>query len=163
MNIRHRGHSQKTLTLHDAGGWYLLPILLGIPVVGVVLDYFWNFLVLFLSLRWLHISVSTKSKFIYCAIVTGGGLLIDLLYYAITWGVLELGSLRGHPDFPRWGTEPVLEFCTILIPMAVLVALNYLVSRLYLRVNSKQAVMLGAIMGFFTAPWAIVVYVIFLS
>ena len=163
MNIRHRGYSQKTLTLHDAGGWYLIPALLGIPVAGVVLDYFWNFLVLFLGLRWLHISVSTKSKFIYCLIVTGSGLVIDILYYAIAWGVLELGSLRGHPDSPRWGTETVLEFSTILIPMALIMAINYMVSRLYLHIDSKQAVILGAIMGFFTAPWAIVVYVVFLD
>lgn len=163
MNIRHRGHSQKTLTLHDAGGWYLLPILLGIPVAGVVLDYFWNYLVFILGLRWLHITVSTRSKLIYCAMITGGGLVIDILYYAIAWGVLELGSLRGHPDSPRWGTETVLEISTILIPMALIMAINYMVSRLYLHIDSKQAVILGAIMGFFTAPWAIVVYVVFLD
>jgi len=163
MNIRHRGRSKKTLTLYDAGGWYLLPILLGIPVVGVVLDYFWNYLVLFLGLRWLHITVSTKRKLIYCAIATGIGLLIDWLYYEITWGYLYLGNLRVPPMFARWGTEPVLEFSTILLPMAVLMAVNYAASRLYLRVNSKQAVVVGAIMGFFTAPWLIVVYVVFID
>ena len=163
MNIGHRGRSKKTLTLYDAGGWYLIPILLGIPVVGVVLDYFWNYLVLFLGLRWLHISVSTKSKFIYCLIATGSGLLIDLLYYVITWGVLELGSLRVPSVFPHWETEPILELLTILIPMVLIAALNYAVSRLYLRVNSKQAAILGAIMGFFTAPWVIVVWNVFLD
>ena len=160
MNIRHSGRPQKTLTLYDAGGWFLLPVLLGIPVVGVVIDYFWNYLVLFLGLWWLHISVSTQSKFIYCLIVTGGGLVIDILYYVITWGVLELGSRRGLSNFPRWGAESVLEFCTILIPMVLIAALNFAVSRLYLHVNSKQAVILGAIMGFFTAPWVIVVYLV---
>jgi hypothetical protein len=101
MSVKHRVRSQRTLTLYDAGGWFLFPIFLGIPFVGVVLDYFWNYLILFLSLRWLHISVSTKRKFIYCAIVTGGGLLIDIVYYAVTWGIFELGSLREHPDFPH--------------------------------------------------------------
>lgn len=163
MDIKQGDHPQRTLTLRDAGGWYLFPIFLGLPVVGVVLDYFWNFLVLFLSLRWLRISVSMKDKLIYCLMVTGGGLLIDLLYYVITWGVLEMGSLRRHPEFSHLATEPVLEFLTILIPMAAIMALNYAVSRLYLRVDSKQAVILGAIMGFFTAPWAIVIYMVFID
>jgi hypothetical protein len=163
MNIDQRGHPQKTVTLRDAGGWYLFPIFLGIPVVGVVLDYFWNFLVLFLSLRCLHISVSTNSKFIYCLMVTGGGLLIDLLYYVITWGVLELGAMRERYESPRWGTESVLELLTILIPIVLIAGVNYAVSRLFLRVDSKQAVILAAIMGFFTAPWAIVIYLVFID
>ena len=163
MNARHSSHLRKTLTLHDAGGWYLIPIIFGIPVVGVVLDYFWNFLVLFLSLKWLRISASTGQKFIYCAIVPGGGLVIDIVYYAIVWGVFEFDLWRGHPDSARWGTGPVLEFITILIPIAFIIALNYAVSRLYLHVNSKQAVILGAIMGLFTAPWLIALHVIFLS
>lgn len=159
MNIRHRGHPHKTLTLHDVGGWYLLPIFLGIPVVGVVLDYLWNYMVLVLGLRWLHISVSTKRKHIYCAIVTGSGLLIDWLY-VITWDVLNPGNPRGPLGFTRWETETFWGFLTILVPMAVLVVVNYAVSRLYLRVNSKQAIVLGAIMGLFTAPWLIAVYVL---
>ena len=129
----------------------------------VTFDYFWNFLILFLSLRWLHFSVSTRRKFIYCLIITALGVLIDWLYYELTWGYLVLGSLRVAPLFPHPGLQPVLEFITILIPMAILGAINFATSRLYLRMSPRQAVVLGIIMGVFTAPWLIVGYMVFLD
>ena len=137
-----------------------MSIFFGVLLIGLALDYFWNYLVFSLSLWRLHFSVSTRRKHIYCLIITGLGLFIDWLYYELTWGYLVLGSLRVTPIFSRPGVQPVLEFITILIPMAILGAVNFATSRLYLRMSSRQAIILGIIMGIFTAPWLIVVYVL---
>jgi len=138
-----------------------MSIFFGALLVGLALDYFWNYLILFLSLRWLHFSVSTRGKFIYCLIITALGLLIDWLYYELTWGYLVLGGLRVAPIFPRPGLQPVLEFTTILIPIAVLGAVNFATARLFLRMSPRQAIVLGIIMGVLTAPWLIVGYMVF--
>jgi len=141
----------------------LTSIFFGALLVGLALDYFWNFLILFLSLRWLKFSVSHRTKFIYCAIVTALGLLIDWLYYELTWGRLVLGSLRVAPVFEPIGLQPALEFSTILIPLVVIGAVNFGTARLYLRMSLRQAAILGVIMGIFTAPWLIVGYIVFLG
>ena len=137
-----------------------MSIFFGALLVGLAFDYFWNFLILFLSLRWLHFSVNTRKKYIYCLIITALGLLIDWLYYELTWGYLVLGSLRVAPIFSMPGTHPVLEFATILIPMVILGVVNFAISHRYLHMNLRPATILGIIMGIFTAPWLIVVYVL---
>ncbi|MFH1775340.1 MAG: hypothetical protein ABH839_01590 [Chloroflexota bacterium] len=154
---------QKSTVLYDAGGWFIIGAFFGVALVGVVLDYFWNYLIFYATLRWKRVSITTKKKHVYCVVVTALGLLIDWLYYELTWGFLVLGSLRVPPAFPRAGVQPCLEFITILIPMVILGAVNFCVSRLYLRVNSKQAAALGVMMGIFTAPWLIVVFVLYLN
>ncbi|MFC1862052.1 hypothetical protein ACFLX6_02035 [Chloroflexota bacterium] len=102
--------------LYDAGGWFLGFIFFGVALVGVVLDYFWNFLIFWVTLHWKHISIPTKKKHIYCVIITALGLLIDWLYYELTWGTLVLGSLRVPAAFPHPGVQPGLELSIILIP-----------------------------------------------
>jgi hypothetical protein len=161
--INRRAKDSGATTLYDAGGWFLIAIFAGVAVavVGVVLDYFWNFLILILSLRWLHISVSYPRKFIYCLIVTAIGLLIDWLYYELTWGRLVVGNLRVEPLFEHAGLQPALECTTILIPMIVVGLVNFGAAHLLLRMSLKQAAILGAIMGVFTAPWLITVLVVF--
>ena len=152
--------AQKTITLYDAGGWFLVSVFFGVVLVGVVLDYFWNYLIFFLTLRWQGVRIATKTKLIHCALITALGLLIDWLYYELTWGTLVLGSLRVSPAFMRAGLKPVLELSTILIPIVILGGVNFCISRLYLRVSSKQAAALGVMMGIFTAPWLIVAFVL---
>jgi len=141
----------------------LLPILGGAMLVGLAFDYFWNYLILFLGLRWLKFSVSRRWRFVYCLIVTALGLLIDWLYYELTWGYLVLGDLRVAPVFERVGLQPALEFSTILIPLVLVAAVNFGTARLLLRMSLKQAAILGATMGVFTAPWLITVFVLFLD
>jgi len=136
----------------------LLPILGGMMLLGLAADYFWNYLILFLGLRWLHFSVSHRRKFIYSAIVTALGLLIDWLYSELTWGYLVLGGLRATPLFERPGLQPALEFATILIPMVIIAAVNFGTARLLLRMSLRQAAILGIIMGILTAPWLITGY-----
>lgn len=161
--INRRGKDSGTTTLHDAGGWFLVTLVGGVGLLGLAFDYFWNYLILFLGLRWLHFSVSHRRKFVYCLIVTALGLLIDWLYYELTWGYLVLGSLRVAPVFERAGLQPALEFTTILIPMVLVAAVNFGTARLLLRMSLKQAAILGATMGVFTAPWLITVFVLFLD
>jgi hypothetical protein len=156
--IRRRGKGSGTTTLYDVGVWYLLPILGGMMLVGLAADYFWNYLILFLGLRWLKFGVSHRLKFGFCAIITALGLLIDWLYYELTWGYLVLGGLRVAPLFQRPGSQTALEFATILIPMVIIAAVNFGTARLLLRMGLRQAAILGIIMGVLTAPWLITGY-----
>ena len=146
--------------LYDLGGWFLIPMFIGGVFLGVVVDYFWNYLILYLALRWQKISITRKRRFVYIAIITAVGLLIDWLYYELTWGFLVIGSLRVPPVFERWGTQPGLELSTILIPMALIGVVNYFASRFYLHLDKKHASVVGAVMAVFTAPWLIVAFVL---
>jgi hypothetical protein len=146
--------------LDGAGGWFLIPMFVGGVFLGVVVDYFWNYLILYLALRWQKISITIKSRFVYTAIITAVGLLIDWLYYELTWGFLVIGSLRVPPVFERWGTQPGLELSTILIPMALIGVVNYFTSRYYLHLDKKHALVVGLAMAVFTAPWLLVAFVL---
>jgi hypothetical protein len=161
--INRLGKDSRTTTLYDAGGWFLVTIVGGVGFLGLALDYFWNYLILFLGLRWLKFSVSHRRKFVYCAIVTALGLLIDWLYYELTWGHLVVGSLRVAPIFERAGLQPAPEFATILIPMVIIAAVNFGTARLLLRMSLRQAAILGVTMGVLTAPWLITVFVLFID
>jgi hypothetical protein len=159
MDTQHEKRRRSTI-LYDAGGWFLIPIFFGGVFLGVVVDYFSNYLILSLALRWQKISITRKIRFVYIAIITAVGLLIDWLYYELTWGFLVIGSLRVPPVFERWATKPGLELGTLLIPMALLWAVNYLASRFYLNLDKKHASVVGAVMAIFTAPWLIVAFVL---
>ena len=159
MDTQHEKHRKSTI-LYDAGGWFLIPIFVGGVFLGVAVDYFWNYLILSLALRWQKISITRKRRFVYIAIITAVGLLIDWLYYELTWGFLIIGSLRVPPVFERWGTQPGLELSTILIPMALIGAVNYFASRFHLHLDAKHALVVGLVMAVFTAPWLIVAFVL---
>jgi len=46
-----------------------------------------------------------------------------------------------------------LQFVWLLLPMAMIFLVNAALSYSYLKLESRRAVIFGAIMGFFTAPW----------
>jgi hypothetical protein len=146
--------------LYDAGGWFLMAMFFGAAFLGVVIDYFWNYLVLSLALRCQRISITRKRRFIYTGIITAVGLLIDWLYYELTWGFLVIGSLRVPAIFESPGLNPGLELSTIAIPMVLIGAVNYLASRLYLHLESRRVLLVGLAMAVFTAPWLIVAFVL---
>jgi hypothetical protein len=146
--------------LYDAGGWFLIAMFFGAAFSGVVVDYFWNYLILYLALRWQKISITRKRRFVYIAIITAVGLLIDWLYYEFTWGTLVIGSLMVPAIFEMPGLNPGLELSTILIPMALIGVVNYLASRFYLHLDKKHASVVGLAMAVFTAPWLIVAFVL---
>jgi hypothetical protein len=161
MSIGEKECSQKFTTLYDVGGWYVLFILWGIGfLAGIVIDYFWNFLVLYATLRWKQIIIPLRKKFIYCIIVTAFGLLIDWLYYELTWGTLVIGNFHISAAFSPAGIQPLLEVSTILIPAFIIGVANFCVSKMYFRLTFKQALLLAIVMGIFTAPWLIVTFVL---
>jgi hypothetical protein len=145
---------------YDTVGRFWTAIYYGGTVLGLVFNYFWNYLILYLALRWQKISITRKRRFAYTAIITAVGLLIDALYYELTWGFLGIGNLRVPPLFERPGINPGLELSTILIPMALIGVVNYFVSRLHLHLGKKQALVVGLAMGVFTAPWVMVAVVL---
>ena len=145
---------------YDAGGRLLTAIYYGGTLLGVVFNYFWNYLILYLALRWQKISITRKRRFVYTAIITAVGLLIDGLYYEFTWGTLIIGRLRVPAIIERPGLNPGLELSTILIPMALIGVVNYFVSRLYLHLDKKHALVVGLAMGVFTAPWVMVAFIL---
>ena len=147
-------------TLYDAGGWFLIPVFIGGMFVGVVIDYFWNYLILSLALRWQKISIARKKRFIYTIVATAVGFFIDWLYYELTWGFLVIGSLRVPPIFENAGPNPGLQLSTIVIPMVLIGAVNYLASRFCLHLESRRALVVGLAMAVFTAPWLIVGFVL---
>ena len=159
MNTQGEKH-RKSPMLYDAGGWFLIAMFFGVAFFGVVLDYFWNYLILSLALRWQQISITEKRKTVYVAIITALGLLIDWLYYEFTWGTLVIGSLRIPAAFERPGIQPGLELSTIMIPMALIGVVNYFASRFHLHLGVKHALVIGVAMAVITAPWLIVAFVL---
>ncbi len=147
--------------LYDRGGWFLIAMFFGGMLLGVMADYFWNYFILSLTLRWQQISIIRKRKFVYIAIITGVGFLIDWLYFEFTWGTqMVIGSLGIPTISERTGLNPGLELSTILIPIALIGVLNYFASRSHLHLNKKHASVVGAVMAVFTAPWLIVAFVL---
>jgi hypothetical protein len=159
MDTQNENHHKSTI-MYDAGGWFLIAMFFGVAFFGVVIDYFWNYLILSLALRWQQISITGKRKMVYITIITALGLLIDWLYYEFTWGTLVIGSLRVPAAFQRSGIQPGLELSTILIPMALIGVVNYFASRFHLHLNVKNALVVGVVMAVITAPWLIVAFVL---
>ena len=160
--VRDLPENKKTqsVTLYDAGGWYLLAYLGLAFILGTLLDYAWNFLVLHLTLKQLSLAVKRASKFIYTAIATAVGLGIDWVYYTICWKTGWGEWWPCEPLFSPIDPHPILELATILVPMLLIALANYLLARLYLKLETRQAAIVGAAMGVFTAPWVVVITVI---
>jgi hypothetical protein len=90
MDTQHEKHCKST-TLYDMGCGFTTAMLFSGVVSGVVAS------------RWQKIGITRKRGFVYIAIITAAGLLIDSLYYALTWGTLVIGSLRIPAIFERPG------------------------------------------------------------
>jgi hypothetical protein len=148
----------KAFTLYDAGGWFLVAIFSGIYFLGLLLDYFWNYLVVSFTLKRLHINIVIKRKFVYCIIITVIGLIIDWIYFELTWGYLILDKLKISPLFPDPGAQPALELSTVLVPMVLLMVIYLFLSHPFFWLSNRQAFIFSAVTGFFTAPWLIVGY-----
>lgn len=149
---------EKSITLYDAGSFILVWLFFGLPV-GIISDYLWNLLVLWVSLPRLLRSANSNpgaliinkgEKLGYCFFVTVLGVVIDWAYLELTWDV-ELG--KGQLWVPAM-SQP-MQFVLLLVPMIMLWLVNFALSYSYLKLEKKQAVILGAIMAFFTAPWVL--------
>ena len=148
--------SKKTITVYDAGGLFLVWFFFGLPL-GILFDYFWNFLVLSIALPRLPAGISsnpgTKSigrgrKYAYCVFATVLGALIDWAYFELTW---DVGLGRTQLWVPAMAMP--FQFLLLLMPMIMLGLVNFALSYPFLKLERSQAIILGAVMGFFTAPW----------
>jgi hypothetical protein len=146
--------------LYDLGGRYLIPILVGVVLLGIVADYSWDYLILSSALRWQKISIVRRTRFIYIAVMGSVGLLIDWLYYELTWGFLVNSNLAVQAMSKGSALNPGLELSTILVPIVLIGVANYLASRFHLHLDSKRALVVGLAMAVFTAPWLIVAFVL---
>lgn len=146
--------------LYDLGGWPLVPIFVGVVFFGIVADYAWDYLILSSALRWQKISIIKRTRFIYIAIMGTAGLLIDWLYYELTWGFLVNSNVAVQAMSKGSGLNPGLELSTILVPIVLIGVANYLASRFHLHLDSKRALVVGLAMAVFTAPWLIVAFVL---
>jgi hypothetical protein len=146
--------------IYNNGGWPLVGVFFGAAFLGVTADYFWNYLILNLGLRWQQLRITTRTGFTYITMMTAAGFLIDWLYYELAWGGLAVGGLRIPAIFANVGANSGLQLSTIVIPMALLAVVNYFASRLYLHLDKKPALVVGLAMGTFTAPWVLVAFVL---
>ena len=147
---------KKTITLYDAGGLIVVWLFFGLPA-GIIFDYLWNLLVLSVSLPRLPrsansnpgaLSINKGKKMAYCFFITVLGVAIDWAYFELTW---DVGLGRGQLWVPAM-SQP-LQLVLLIMPMIMLWLVNFALSYSYLKLEKRQAVILGAIMAFFTAPW----------
>jgi hypothetical protein len=146
--------------LYDLSGRPLVPIFVGLVFLGIVADYAWDYLILSSALRWQKVSIVRRTKFIYIAMMGTAGLLIDWLYYEVTWGFLANSNAGVQAMSKGLGLDPGLELSTILMPIVLIGVANYLASRFHLHLDSKRAMVVGLAMAVFTAPWLIVAFVL---
>lgn len=141
--------NKKSIVLYDVGGAIIL-VFLGIPF-GSVIDYLWNLLVVSVALPLLpgdKIKVGKGRRLAYCFFITVLGLIIDWAYFELTWDTHFAKSATFLPAM----SQP-LQFVWLLLPMVMIFLVNVTLSYAYLKLERRQAIIFGAVIGFFTAPW----------
>jgi hypothetical protein len=135
----------KTVTLHDVAFGLLFIYILGVPF-GVIIDYLWNRIVLYITLdRLVKPAVSMralKRTWVYAIFITLIGLLIDWGYYVIIWDS---------------GWEPAMSLASqlaLIIPVILLLlAANAVLCIKYLKLERRQTIVTSSVMAVLTAPW----------
>jgi hypothetical protein len=136
----------------DGGFGIITMAIIGAPF-GFIADYIWNFIVFSLATRFFpgckEIHTDLGERIVFIIFVSVLGLIIDWPYFEITWDVDFTSHVTSWlPAMPQW-----LQFVALLLPMALIAIADAALAWAYLRLEKKQAVILGAILGFFTAPW----------
>jgi hypothetical protein len=143
--------SKKSIVLYDAGGVIIAVLFFGIPF-GTVFDYLWNLLVLSIALPRLpggkEIAIDKGKRLAYCFFITVLGIIIDWAYFELTWDTDFGKSAIWSPAISQ-----ALQFVWLLLPMVMIFLVNAALSYSYLKLERRQAIVFGAVMGFFTAPW----------
>lgn len=132
-------------------GW-----LFGLPI-GLIIGYFWNFLVLSLTLRHLPANTHSQSDIEYIIknkrtsfvlLITFLGIIISEAYREFIWDIKlnEIALL-----VPAMSMQ--LQLVSLLVPMSMLGLVNFALAYSYLKLQQRQAMILAIIMAFFTAPW----------
>jgi len=143
--------SKKSTILYDAGGVIITVLFFGIPF-GTIFDYFWNLLILSVTIPRLpgdtKIEISRGKKLTYCFFITVLGIIIDWAYFELTWDTYFGKSAVWAPAMSQG-----LQFVWLLLPMSMIWLVNTTLSYSYLKMERRQALIFGAVMGIFTAPW----------
>ena len=143
--------SKKSIVLYDFGGVIIAVLFFGIPF-GSVFDYLWNLLFISLALPRLpgdtKIVITKGKRLAYCFFITVLGIIIDWAYFELTWDTDFGKSAVWAP-----AVSQALQFVWLLLPMVMIFLCNAALSYAYLKLERRQAIVFGAIMGFFTAPW----------
>lgn len=143
----------KSIILYDAGGFFLIFLFLGIPF-GTIFDYIWNLLVMSVVIPHLpggkEIHIRLRRRLLFCLLITALGFIIDWAYFELTWDMNLSKSAEWIPAVPQW-----LQFVWILMPMLMLFLVNAALSYSFFKLDRRQALIFGGMMGFFTAPWLI--------
>jgi hypothetical protein len=143
--------SKKSIVLYDVGGVIIAVLFFGIPF-GSVFDYLWNLLVLSVTLPRLpgdiKIAISKGKRLAYCFFITVLGIIIDWAYFELTWDTDFGKSAIWAPAMSQ-----ALQFVWLLLPIVMIFLVNAALSYSYLKLERRQAIIFGVIMGFFTAPW----------
>jgi len=142
--------NKKSIVLYDVGGAIIL-VFLGIPF-GSVIDYLWNLLVLSVGLPLLpgaKIKIGKGRRLAYCFFITVLGLIIDWAYMELTWDTY----FGGKSPVMIPAMSQALQLVWLLLPVVMIWLVNAALSYSYLKLERKQAIIFGAIIGFFTAPW----------
>lgn len=142
---------RKTVALYDFGGGILGIIFFGIPF-GVLFDYFWNLLVLSIALPRLpgkdKPKIGKGRKQAYCFFITVLGFVIDWAYFELTWDMSLGRNIVWVPAMSQ-----AFQFVWLFLPMVMIWLVNVALSYAYLKLERRQAIIFGAVMGVFTAPW----------
>jgi len=142
--------NKKSIVLYDVGGAIIL-VFLGIPF-GSVIDYLWNLVVVSVALPLLpgdKIKVSKGRRLAYCFFITLLGLIIDWAYLELTWET----DFGGKSPVLIPAMSQALQLVWLLLPAVMICLVNATLSYSFLKLERRQAVIFGAVMGVFTAPW----------
>ena len=142
--------SKKPVVLYDVGGLFIIVLFFGIPA-GSIIDYLWNLLVLSIALPRLpgdKVTITKGKRLAYCFFITLLGIVIDWAYFELTWD-----TSFGRSAVWILAMSQALQFVWLLMPMLMIFLVNTALSYAYLKLARKQAIIFGAVMGFFTAPW----------
>ncbi len=146
--------SNKSITLYDGGGFIILLYLFGIPF-GILGDFLWN-----LGVFWFFLpravpdalsrtKIRWRRRVLYSILVTAAGVVIDWAYLDITWKSHFLtNSEMWIPAMPQ-----ALQVVCLLVPMVMIALVSGALAYAFFKLESRQAVILGAFMGFLIAPW----------
>lgn len=147
---RHLTPRPGSVVLYDVGGAFLMLLFFGIPL-GSIFDFLWNLFVLSVALPLLpgtHVKIGRWRTIVFCLFITMLGLLIDFAYFELTWDAVFGKTAMWAPTMPQW-----LQFVWLLLPMSLIFLVNAAISYAFFKLERRQAVTFGLIMGFFTAPW----------
>jgi hypothetical protein len=146
---------KKTVNLYDFGFGLIFLFAFGV-IFGFLIDYIWNRIVLWLTLRYLikppvH-ALAMERVGSYAFFITVVGMLIDWGYHVLIWDLQDIGGgvTRWVPEFSLGG-----QLALILPVMLLLLLANLALSIKYLELERRPALITSGVMAVFTAPWLV--------